>query len=135
MPWNAAATAPSKGQGMQLVKNQRINQFLQSLKAEGEEITEDVQPSLIKSRATAPPPSNPVSLIVDEKLCVTLKSDGGLANFDVQGFLSLQILDEKDAYLHVQVRPLKQYLHLDSSWFSIGRGESDPHVQGRSSFK
>ncbi|XP_021863417.1 coatomer subunit delta-1 isoform X1 [Spinacia oleracea] len=102
-----AATAPSKGQGMQLVKNQRINQFLQSLKAEGEEITEDVQPSLIKSRATAPPPSNPVSLIVDEKLCVTLKSDGGLANFDVQGFLSLQILDEKDAYLHVQVESAK----------------------------
>ncbi|XP_021752481.1 coatomer subunit delta-1-like [Chenopodium quinoa] len=98
-----AHSATFKGQGMQLGKNQRTNQFLQSLKAEGEEIIEDLQPSLIKSRAVIPPPSDPVTLVVEEKLFVTLKRDGGLANFDVQGTLSLQILEEKDDYLHVQV--------------------------------
>uniref|UniRef100_A0A803KTK3 Coatomer subunit delta n=1 Tax=Chenopodium quinoa TaxID=63459 RepID=A0A803KTK3_CHEQI len=100
---SAAHSATFKGQGMQLGKNQRTNQFLQSLKAEGEEIIEDLQPSLIKSRAVIPPPSDPVTLVVEEKLFVTLKRDGGLANFDVQGTLSLQILEEKDDYLHVQV--------------------------------
>uniref|UniRef100_A0A803M5V1 Coatomer subunit delta n=1 Tax=Chenopodium quinoa TaxID=63459 RepID=A0A803M5V1_CHEQI len=103
-----APTATFKGQGMKLGKNQRTNLFLQSLKAEGEEIIEDLQPSLIKSRAVVPPPSDPVTLVVEEKLFVKLKRDGGLANFDVQGTLSLQILEEKDAYLHVQVESGKK---------------------------
>ncbi|XP_074294480.1 coatomer subunit delta-like isoform X2 [Silene latifolia] len=98
-----AATGPSKGRGMQLGKTQRTNQFLQSLKAEGEEIIEDVRPSSIKSAVAVSPVTVPVMLNVEEKLSVTLKRDGGLANFDVQGTLSLQILEEKDAYLHVQV--------------------------------
>ncbi|KAL9237512.1 hypothetical protein vseg_012050 [Gypsophila vaccaria] len=99
----ATATAPSKGRGMQLGKTQKTNQFLQSLKAEGEEIIEDVQPRAIKSTTVAAPITTPVTLNLEEKLSVTLKRDGGLANFDVQGTLSLQILEEKDAYLHVQV--------------------------------
>ncbi|KAL2536971.1 Coatomer subunit delta [Forsythia ovata] len=37
----ASATAPPKGLGMQLGKTQRTNQFLESLKAEGEVIVED----------------------------------------------------------------------------------------------
>ncbi|KAL2920902.1 Coatomer subunit delta, partial [Bienertia sinuspersici] len=100
---NSVTTATSKGLGMQLSKNQRTNQFLQSLKAEGEEIIEHVQPSSTRSSAAAPPVSDPVTLTVEEKLNVTLNKDGGLAKFDVQGTLSLQILEEKDAYLHVQV--------------------------------
>ncbi|KAK9665047.1 hypothetical protein RND81_14G086800 [Saponaria officinalis] len=99
----APAPVPSKGRGMQLGKTQRTNQFLQSLKAEGEEIIEDVRPTAIKPTTVASPITTPVMLNVEEKLSVTLKRDGGLVNFDVQGTLSLQILEEKDAYLHVQV--------------------------------
>ena len=88
---------------MQLGKTPRTNQFLQSLKAEGEEIVEHVQPSSTKSRTTAAPPSDPVTLTVEERLSVMLKRDGGLASFDVQGTLSIQILEEKDAYVQVQV--------------------------------
>ncbi|KAH9624442.1 hypothetical protein KSS87_017234 [Heliosperma pusillum] len=100
---SAAATGPSKGRGMQLGKTQRTNQFLQSLKAEGEEIIEDVRPTSTRSTVAVSPIIIPVLLSVEEKLSVTLKRDGGLANFDVQGTLSLQILEEKDAYLQVQV--------------------------------
>ncbi|XP_074312607.1 coatomer subunit delta-like [Silene latifolia] len=98
-----AANAPPKGLGMKLGKSQRTNQFLESLKAEGEVIVEDVPPALSKSKAAAPPPTDPITLSVEEKLNVTLKRDGGLSNFDVQGTLALQILEEKDAYIQVQV--------------------------------
>ncbi|KAI8022562.1 Coatomer subunit delta [Camellia lanceoleosa] len=39
----SSATAPPKGLGMQLGKTQKANQFLESLKAEGEVILEDVR--------------------------------------------------------------------------------------------
>ncbi|KAL3846037.1 hypothetical protein ACJIZ3_003440 [Penstemon smallii] len=39
----ASASAPSKGLGMKLGKTQKTNQFLESLKAEGEMIVEDVR--------------------------------------------------------------------------------------------
>ncbi|XP_062119069.1 coatomer subunit delta-like [Humulus lupulus] len=64
-------------------------QFLESLKAEGEVILEDVQPKAGQSRSSAPPLTDPVTLAVEEKLNVTLKRDGGVSNFDVQGTLSL----------------------------------------------
>uniref|UniRef100_A0A7N2LQE7 Coatomer subunit delta n=1 Tax=Quercus lobata TaxID=97700 RepID=A0A7N2LQE7_QUELO len=40
---SSPATAPPKGLGMQLGKSQKTNQFLESLKAEGKFILEDVQ--------------------------------------------------------------------------------------------
>ncbi|PNX67913.1 coatomer subunit delta-like protein, partial [Trifolium pratense] len=98
----ASATAPSKGLGMKLGKSQKTNQFLESLKAEGEVILEDVQPKLGQSRTAAPPLTDPVTLSVEEKLNVTLKRDGGVSNFDVQGQLSLQILNQEDAHIQVQ---------------------------------
>lgn len=98
----ASAAAPAKG-GMQLGKTKRTNQFLESLKAEGEVILEDVQPSAGPSRAAAPPPTDPITLTVEEKISVTLKRDGGLSNFDVQGTLLLQILNQEDAHIQVQV--------------------------------
>ncbi|KAK9666304.1 hypothetical protein RND81_14G175800 [Saponaria officinalis] len=100
---STAANAPPKGMGMKLGKSQKTNQFLESLKAEGEMIVEDVPLTLSKSKAAAPPPTDPITLSVEEKLNVTLKRDGGLSNFDVQGTLALQILEEKDAYIQVQV--------------------------------
>lgn len=99
----ASATAPPKGSGMQLGKSQRTNQFLESLKAEGEVILEDVQPKLGQSRSAAPPATDPVTLTVEEKLNVTLKRDGGVGSFDVQGTLSLQILNQEDGFIQVQV--------------------------------
>ena len=99
----SSATAPPKGLGMQLGKNQKANQFLESLKAEGEVILEDVRPSTGPSRSAAPPLTDPITLSVDEKLNVTLKRDGGVSNFDVQGTLSLQILNQEDGLIQVQV--------------------------------
>jgi hypothetical protein len=87
---------------MKLGKSQK-NQFLESLKAEGEVILEDVQPKLGQSRTAAPPLTDPVTLTVEEKLNVTLKRDGGVSNFDVQGQLSLQILNQEDGQIQVQV--------------------------------
>ncbi|KAL6517782.1 hypothetical protein OROMI_033483 [Orobanche minor] len=98
----ASASAPSKGLGMKLGKTQRTNQFLESLKAEGEVIVEDVRPSVGQSRVAAPP-TDPVTLTLEEKLNVTLKQDGGISNFDLQGMLSLQILNQDDAYIQVQI--------------------------------
>ncbi|KAK3001334.1 hypothetical protein RJ639_020871, partial [Escallonia herrerae] len=99
----ASATAPPKGLGMKLGKTQRTNQFLESLKAEGEVIVEDVRPSVGPSRSAAAPLTDPVTLTVEEKLSVTLKRDGGLSNFAVQGTLSLQILNQDDGFIQVQV--------------------------------
>ncbi|KAL0364995.1 UNVERIFIED_CONTAM: Coatomer subunit delta-1 [Sesamum angustifolium] len=98
----ASASAPPKGLGMQLGKTQKTNQFLESLKAEGEVIVEDVRPSIGHSKAADPPPCDPVTLTVEEKLNVTLKQDGGIGNFDLQGSLSLQILNQDDGFIQVQ---------------------------------
>ncbi|KAL5059645.1 hypothetical protein RYX36_031249 [Vicia faba] len=100
----ASAAAPPKGLGMKLGKSQKTNQFLESLKAEGEVILEDVQPRLSQSRTAAPPLTDPVTLSVEEKLNVTLKRDGGVGSFDVQGTLSLQILNQEDGHIQVQVQ-------------------------------
>ncbi|XP_051145244.1 coatomer subunit delta [Andrographis paniculata] len=99
----ASAAAPPKGLGMQLGKSQKTNQFLESLKAEGEVIVEDVRPSIGQTKAAAPPPTDPVTLTVEEKLNVTIKQDGGIGNFDLQGTLSLQILNQDDGFIQVQI--------------------------------
>ncbi|TYH88217.1 hypothetical protein ES332_D01G173200v1 [Gossypium tomentosum] len=98
----SSATAPPKGLGMQLGKSQKTNQFLESLKAEGELIVEDVQPRAGQARVAAAAPTDPITLTAEEKLNVTLKRDGGISNFDVQGTLSLQILNQEDALIQVQ---------------------------------
>ncbi|KAK9068444.1 hypothetical protein SSX86_012558 [Deinandra increscens subsp. villosa] len=100
---SAAVSAPSKGMGMKLGKSQKANQFLESLKAEGELIVEDVRPSANSSRTAAAPPTDPITLTTEEKLNVTLKRDGGVSNFDVQGTLSLQVLNQDDGFIQVQI--------------------------------
>ena len=97
---------------MQLGKSQKTNQFLESLKAEGEVILEDVQPKASQSRSAAPPLTDPITLTVEEKLNVTLKRDGGVSNFDVQGTLGLQILNQEDGHIQVQVLCVCGYLSV-----------------------
>ncbi|KAI3776112.1 hypothetical protein L1987_45875 [Smallanthus sonchifolius] len=130
---SAAVTAPTKGMGMKLGKSQRANQFLESLKAEGEVIVEDVRPS---KAAAAPPPTDPVTLTVEEKLNVALKRDGGLTNFDVQGTLSLQILNQDDGFIQVQIESagnpeikFKTHPNINKELFSSENilGSKDPN--------
>ena len=96
---------------MKLGKSQRANQFLESLKAEGEMIVEDVQPSKSTQYTSAAQKlTDPVTLTAEEKLNVTLKRDGGMSHFDVQGHLSLQILNQEDGLIQVQVCHLSHSL-------------------------
>ncbi|KAL5076003.1 hypothetical protein RYX36_014987 [Vicia faba] len=55
----ASVVAPPKGLSMKLGKSENTNQFLESLKAEGKVILEDVQPRLSQSRTAAPPFTDP----------------------------------------------------------------------------
>nr|TKW06711.1 hypothetical protein SEVIR_7G258000v2 [Setaria viridis] len=100
---STAATAPGKGLGIKLGKTQKTNQFLESLKAEGEVILEDVQPSAVPSRSSALPPSDPVTVTIEEKLDVVVKRDGCINNFDVQGSLALQVLNDADGFIQLQI--------------------------------
>ncbi|OEL22466.1 Coatomer subunit delta-1 [Dichanthelium oligosanthes] len=100
---STAATAPGKGLGMKLGKTQKTNQFLESLKAEGEVILEDVQPSSVPTRSPALPPTDPVTVTIEEKLNVVIKRDGGINNFDVQGTLALQVLNDTDGFIQLQI--------------------------------
>ncbi|KAG6514029.1 hypothetical protein ZIOFF_024368 [Zingiber officinale] len=99
---SASATAPSKGLGMKLGKTQKTNQFLESLKAEGEVFLEDVQPTVAQSKPSLPP-TDPVTLSIEERLNVVIRRDGGLNNFDVQGTLFLQILNQEDGFVQLQI--------------------------------
>ncbi|KAG4176060.1 hypothetical protein ERO13_A11G227300v2 [Gossypium hirsutum] len=132
----SAANAPPKGFGMQLGKSQKTNQFLESLKAEGELIVEDLQPKVGQSRVAAAPPTDPITLTAEEKLNVTLKRDGGISNFDVQGTLSLQILNQEDGLIQVQIETggnpgilFKTHPNMNKELFSNGNilGLKDPN--------
>ncbi|CAN6805293.1 unnamed protein product, partial [Brassica oleracea] len=97
----SSVTAPPKSSGMKLGKSGK-NQLMESLKAEGEDVIEDVKPTG-QTRAAVPLPTDPFTLTVEEKLSVTLRRDGGISSFDVQGTLSLQILNQEDGFVQVQI--------------------------------
>lgn len=101
----SAPSAPSKMPvGMKLSKAHKPNQFLESLKAEGEVILDDTQLSAIQSRSSSSlPPSDPITVTIEEKLNATVKRDGGVTNFDVQGTLALQVLNDTDGYIQLQI--------------------------------
>ncbi len=97
-----ATSGAPRASGMQLGKSTKANQFLESLKAEGEVIVEAVAPGPVRS--AAPVITDPITVGIEEKLTVTLKKDGGLENLVVQGTMSLVVQKEEDAYIRVQVR-------------------------------
>ncbi|KAJ6794971.1 coatomer subunit delta-2 [Iris pallida] len=88
--------------GMQLGKTQRTSQLMNSLKAEGEVILEDVKPAAIQSKSSLPP-TDPITLTIEERLNVVIRRDGGVSNFDVQGTLSVQILNQEDGLVQFQI--------------------------------
>ena len=94
---------------MKLGKSTKTNQFLESLKAEGEVIAEDLplpSTSAVSSGAAAQPvfvPTDPITIMVEEKLMVVWKRDGGLENMEVQGTMALTVLKEEDAYIRIHV--------------------------------
>lgn len=87
---------------MQLGKTQRTSLLMQSLKAEGEVILDDVLPTVGQDKSSLPP-TDPVTLTIEERLNVITKRDGGINNFDIQGTLSLQILNQEDGLIQFQV--------------------------------
>jgi len=101
---SAPAPATSKvAGGMKLGKAKKSNQFLESLKAEGELILEDTQPSGIQSRLSSVPLSDPIAVAIEEKINVAVKRDGGIHNFDIQGILALQVLNDTGGFIQLQV--------------------------------
>ncbi|KAL0709205.1 hypothetical protein Bca4012_016183 [Brassica carinata] len=99
----SSVTAPPKSSGMKLGKSGK-NQLMESLKAEGEDIIEDVKPTGTgQTRAAVPPPTDPFTLTVEEKLSVEMRRDGEISSFDMQGTLSLRILNQEDGFVQVQI--------------------------------
>eukprot|EP00897_Mesotaenium_endlicherianum_P004239 jgi/Mesen1/3843/ME000207S02857 len=95
--------APSKGMGMQLGKTQKTNQFLESLKAEGETFAEDVPVSAAGVKSAVVASSDPITISVEERLVVLMKKDGGLENLELQGTVSLTVIKEDDAFIRIQI--------------------------------
>ena len=86
------------------------------MKAEGEVILEDVQPSSVLSRSSPLLPSDPITVTIEEKLNVIVKRDGGVNNFDVHGTLALQVLNDADGFIQLQV--ISSELQATSTFFS-----------------
>jgi coatomer subunit delta len=110
-PAPAPATSKVAG-GMKLGKAKKTNQFLESLKAEGELISEDAQPTGIQSGPSSIPPSDPIAVAIEEKINVTVKKDGGIHNFDIQGTLALQVLNDTGGFIQLQVIFYTYFLDL-----------------------
>lgn len=95
-------STPSSNGGMKLGKGQGTKQLLESLKAEGEVILEDVQslPGPLRAATIA---TDPITITIEEKLIVMLKKDGGLENFELQGAMTLIVQDNEHAQICLQV--------------------------------
>ncbi|OEL13408.1 Coatomer subunit delta-2, partial [Dichanthelium oligosanthes] len=122
--------------GMKLGKAKKTNQFLESLKAEGELISEDTQPSGIQSRLSSVPPSDPIAVTIEEKINVTVKRDVGIQNFDIQGTLALQVLNDTDGFIQLQIEnqdlpglSFKTHPHISKELFNSQQivGTKDPN--------
>ncbi len=68
---------------------------MDSLRAEGEMVGQDEAPLAAVSAAAAAPAApvvtEPVAIVVKEKVTVSLDKDGGLENMDVQGSMALTV--------------------------------------------
>lgn len=98
---------PSKG--MQLGKGKQTTSMLESLKAEGEQVTSSPVKGSGASREASsreeakPAPEGDVDVHVEEKVSAEIKADGALERMDVQGQVILQVSSEEFAHctLHI----------------------------------
>jgi hypothetical protein len=98
----AAAKGPSKG--MQLGKSKKGDAILESLAKEGEAVELFARPAAAGGIAAAAVlSSDPVTLIIDEKLSVVLDRQGGCENLEVIGTMSLTVNSEADACIRVGI--------------------------------
>ncbi|KAL3154827.1 hypothetical protein ABBQ38_011369 [Trebouxia sp. C0009 RCD-2024] len=120
-----AAGKPAK-KGMQLGKAKKANDFLDSLRAEGE-VMNNVEAAPAAAGVAAPlvVPSEPVSIVVDEKLMVVLNKDGGVESMEVNGGMALQVLNEEDSRLKVSISAgqntgfqMKTHPNIDKALYS-----------------
>lgn len=100
-PKPAAGKGPSKG--MQLGKSKKGADILQSLAKEGELVDLETPVKATGSSAPVMSSSDPVSLVIEEKLTVLLNKQGGCENLEVQGTLSLVVSNDDDALIRVSV--------------------------------
>ncbi|CEF97336.1 Coatomer delta subunit [Ostreococcus tauri] len=104
MPQKSLA-GPKKG--MQLGGKPKTNQFLESLRAEGESVEPDFEPMRSSVPEPAPAPAMPtesVSLVIEEKLNVSLNRNGGLEQMELQGNMLLEVRNEDDALIRVMTK-------------------------------
>eukprot|EP00959_Pyramimonas_sp_CCMP1952_P177770 3715531-Pyramimonas_sp.AAC.1 len=116
------------------------NKFLDSLKAEGEMLDNEPTPTRKAAAQSAPValnvPEESVSIAIEEKLIVTLKKDGGLENMEVQGTMALEVINEDDAFIHIQIETgankgyqFKTHPNIDKGLYSRNNilGLKDPN--------
>lgn len=97
-----SARGPSKG--MQLGKGKKGNDLLQSLAKEGEVVELEAPSSRSGPGTTVVNLStDPVSLVVEEKLSVEMNKEGGLESLEVQGTMSLVVNNPDDAFISVSI--------------------------------
>ncbi|KAI3910097.1 hypothetical protein MKW98_014482, partial [Papaver atlanticum] len=75
---------------------------MKSISSKIEIIFEDVKQSGVVSKSAAPLPTDFITLNIEKKLNVLLKREGGVSNFDVQGTVMLQVLNQEDGLIQAQ---------------------------------
>ena len=106
-PAPARPSGPSRA--LKLGKKARdADSFVDQLQSEGEHVAPRAPaggPAAARAAPVVPVTSEPVSLLVAEKLTLVAPRDGGLQNLELHGQMTLRITDESLARLQVQVSP------------------------------
>lgn len=101
----AAGLGRPKPKGMQLGKAKKANDFLDAMTKEGDVMSLGTSSAAAAgaggAAAQALVPSEPVSIAVDERLVVRLNKDGGMETMEVQGTMSLQVMQDDSARITV----------------------------------
>ena len=106
-PRRPAAPARPSGpsRALKLGKKSRdTDSFVEQLQSEGEQVAPRAPAGVPAAAPAVPVSSEPVSLLVSEKLTLVAPRDGGLQNMELHGQMTLRITDERLARLQVQVR-------------------------------
>lgn len=104
-PAPAPARAAGPSRALKLGKKSRdTDAFVDQLKSEGEQVAPRASAAgAPRSAPAVPVTTEPVSLLVSEKLTLVAPRDGGLQNLELHGQMTLRITDESLARLQVQL--------------------------------